>query len=149
MAFKFRYDNLLEYREKLLEQEQGELARMTQEAKAIEKEYLRLQTERFKYAEAFSMKQVEGISPEECKLFSENLEALEQRLLEEQMRLKKAMERLEEQRNKLIEMKKKVEMLKVLKEQEEKRYKKEESKQLQKTSDEFTVINWGRNFDEI
>lgn len=149
MAFKFRYDQLLEFREKLLEREQYELAKMTQEAKNIERECARLRMEKFKCAEAFSARQVEGISPDECRLFSENLEALEQRLLKEQARLEKVLEQLEEQRKKLIEMKKKVEMLKVLKENEEKKYRKEESKLSQKITDELTLITWGRNLDEV
>jgi flagellar export protein FliJ len=148
MAFKFRYDHLLEYREKLLEQEQHKLAQIALEAKQVERECLRLETERFKWAEIFSVKQSDGMSPEECRLFSQNLEALEHRLLEEQMKLQKIMEKLEDQRQKLIEAKKKVEMLKVLKYQEEETYKKEEAKLAQKTNDEMVVLTWGRNSDE-
>jgi len=148
MAFKFRYDYLLEYREKLLEQEQHKLAQIATEARQVEKECLRLETERFKWAEILSVKQTEGMSPEECRLFYQNLEALEQRLLEEQMKLQKIMEKLEEQRQKLLEAKKKVEMLKVLKHQEEERYKKEEAKLAQKISDEMVVLTWGRDSDE-
>jgi flagellar export protein FliJ len=148
MAFKFRYDHLLEYREKLLEQEQHKLAQIALEAKKVEKECLRLETERFKWAEIFSVKQSEGMSPEECQLFYQNLEALEHRLLEEQMKLQKIMEKLEDQRQKLIEAKKKVEMLKVLKHQEEEMYKKEEAKLAQKTNDEMVILTWGRNSDE-
>lgn len=149
MAFRFRYDRLLEFREKLLEHEQYELAKITQEARSIEQECIRLNMEKIKCAEAFSAKQVEGISPEECRLFSENIEALEHRLLNEQMKLRRVIEKLEEQRRKLVEMRKKVEMLRVLKEHEEEEYRKEESKLSQKVSDELTVINWRRNLDEI
>ncbi|MEJ5299817.1 MAG: flagellar export protein FliJ [Thermodesulforhabdaceae bacterium] len=149
MAFKFRYDGLLEYREKLLEREQYELAKIAQEASSIEKECLRLEMERFKWSEIFSAKQSEGISPEECRLFSENLEALERRLLAEQAKLRDVMKRLEQQREKLIEMKKKVEMLKALKEQEEERYRKEETKLAQKASDEMVVLNWGKDSNDV
>jgi flagellar export protein FliJ len=58
------------------------------------------------------------------------------------------MEKLEDQRQKLIEAKKKVEMLKVLKHQEEEMYKKEEAKLAQKTNDEMVILTWGRNSDE-
>jgi flagellar export protein FliJ len=148
MAFRFQYDHLLEYREKLLEREQYELAKIAREARIIEQECARLEMERFKCAEFLYVKQVEGMSPEECKLFSENIEALEHRLLEERAKLEKILERLEEQRQKLIEMNKKVEMLRVLREEQQEEYRKQESKLTQKISDELTVLNWGRNLDE-
>ncbi|MGC8718669.1 MAG: flagellar export protein FliJ [Thermodesulforhabdaceae bacterium] len=149
MAFRFRYDSLLEYREKLLEREQYELAKIAEEARKIERECARLEMERFKCAEFFSAKQIAGMSPEECKLFSESLEALEHRLLEERARLKKALEKLEEQRQKLVEMNKKVEMLRVLKAEQEEEYRREVSKLDQKTSDELMVLKWGKSSDEI
>ncbi len=143
MAFRFKFDSLLTYRNHVFQKEQQEFVNKLKTAKDVEREYERIKMEKSILSRMIELRGQEGVKVEEYSLLCETLEALEQRLVEYEKKLKKALRELEDQRERLIKAKKEVEILEIIKEQEEKEYKKRESKKEQKIIDEI-CLNGGR-----
>jgi flagellar FliJ protein len=144
VAFKFRLQKLLEYREEEKKMAQEELARRQRELLEIEAELEKLRREELRTLELRRAEQSKKLDIFTLTAIESYHLFLQERLRSKQQELLQSREQVEEQRQAVVESWKKCEMLERLKEKRREGYLQEEKSREQRLNDEISLYTYFR-----
>lgn len=139
MAFRFRFEQLLQYRRHVLERIEYDFGKAAEKFMKVQGEFDQIEKQKRLCEDLLHKKWCEGMGAEEHELLVKNLYGLELKAKQVRKRLEEAKKEMEEQRERLIEAKKRLEMLEILKRQESQEYKKDQLRKEQKFADEIAT----------
>jgi len=140
MAYRFRFQALLKYREYLLTQARTELATTMRHYEAARKRFVRTITERDQNFFLFQEKKRSGIKAAEYNLFQDYFFSLEQQLLHLEMEVQELSRDVEEAKEVLLLRERELKMLEITDTKDRSAFRKAEAKKEQGRQDEKAII---------
>jgi flagellar export protein FliJ len=140
MAYRFRFQALLKFRQYLLTQAQTELATTMKHHEAARKQFERTTVERDQNLVLFQEKKCSGIKAAEYNLFQDYFVSLEQHLLHLEMELRELSKDVEDAKEVLMLREKELKMLEITDTKDRSAFRKAEAKKEQARLDERAVI---------
>jgi flagellar export protein FliJ len=140
MAYRFRFQALLKYRQYLLTQAQTELATTMRNHEAAQERFERTIAERDKNLALFQEKKRSGIKASEYNLFHGYFVSLEQQLLYLEMEVQELSRDVEEAKKVLILRERELKMLEITDTKDRSAFRKAERKKEQIRLDERAII---------
>jgi len=140
MAYRFRFQALLKYRQYLLTQAQTELAATMRRHEAARKRFERTTVERDQNLVLFQEKKRSGIRAAEYNLFQDYFVSLEQQLLHLEMELQELSRDVEEAKEVLMLRERELKMLETTDAKDRSAFRKAEAKKEQARLDEKAII---------
>lgn len=135
--FFFSLDNVLGYKEQVLESLRGEHARILMKVRACEREIEELEMERTACAKKLEAGRVAGMSIQDIRFYSDYMDALRWRIEQKQEELGRLRQEEEEMKERVVEAKKETSSIEKLKEHKLEEYNKQVQKQEEAFVEEF------------
>jgi flagellar export protein FliJ len=140
MAYRFRFQALLKYRQYLLTQAQTELATTMRHHEAARKRFERTTAERNQNLILFQEKKNSGIKAAEYNLFQDYFVYLEQQLLDLETEVQELSMDVEEAKEVLMLRERELKMLEITDTKDRSAFRKAEAKKEQRRLDERAIV---------